>query len=278
MTTPDGAYAPRVLVEAPDCQPWRFGLLSVANIIDTTEDHERNGIKYKPLPCVADVAEYVDGCDTLGAPNEKAPTDLDDQGVEATGSPFHLYTYLSCKTTTLADMRTQARDALNKGEQFGVERAVWEHVLAQPGCTVLNSEPGTAGALSVIAAIAALESYMAENYSCRALFHSDRATVPYAVDRHQLVVVGGQLNTFLGSSWAAYGGALNTGPDGTPAPDGHAWIYATSQLTLRRFPIDVPELEMILRLNSNEPVVIAERTYVPSVECACAAVLVCLGC
>lgn len=274
-----GVYAPNQNVESPTCVPWRFGLLSVARIIEETDPHVNNGIIYKPKACIAGVNSWDPVCPPT-QPDQKVPTDLDDQNVEVTGEPFTIYSYLSCKTTTLADMLTDVREALARGEQRAVEVEVWNRVLAQPTCTVLNTTATAADALPVVAAIAALESYMADNYACQAVFHSDRAVTPYAVAEHQLQSAGGALSTVLGSAWAAYGAAVNTGPDGTPAPAGHAWIYATSAITLRRFPVEVypDSVEQILQRNSNEPVAIAERTYVPSVECACAAVLVCLGC
>lgn len=274
-----GIYAPNVTIEAPTCTPWRFGLLSVATVIEESDPHIRNGIQYKPMACIAGVEPWDDVCPPA-VPDLKTPTDLDDQNVRVEGDPFTIYSYLSCKTTTLEAMFDQVRNAFALGEPRAVEQEFWLRVLAQPDCTVLNEVAGAAGALSTLAGIAALESYMADNYGCSATFHADRAVAPYAFSDHQLVRNGGALETQLGSRFAAYGASINTGPDGVVAPDGHAWIYATSQVILRRFPVDTyPEsVDQILQRNSNEPIVIAERTYVPSIECACAAVLVCLGC
>lgn len=276
-----GIYAPALPVVGPACVPWRYGLLSVATITDEQDPHARNGIIYKPRTCIAGVNDWDDVCPPA-VPATKVPTDVPGQNTVVNGVPFNLYAYLSCKTTTLEAMFAEARDAFDIAEPAAIEAQVWARVLAQPTCTILNTTLGAPGALSVTAAVAALESHTAANYGCRATFHSDRATVPYAAAERQLVVGGSSLSTVLGSAWAAYAGSPNTGPDGVVAPAGHAWIYATSQLTLRRFPVDmVPEsVDQMLRYNpmTNEPTAIAERSYVASAECICAAVLVCLGC
>lgn len=274
-----GIYAPNVTIEAPTCTPWRFGLLSVSTVIEETDPHIRNGIQYKPMACLAGVEPWDDVCPP-DVPDPKTPTDVGDQRVLVEGDPFTIYSYLSCKTTTLEAMFGEVRNAFTLGEPRAVEQEFWLRVLAQPDCTVLNASSLPADALPTLAGIAALESYMADNYGCQATFHADRAVAPYAFNARQLVRNGGALETQLGSRFAAYGASINTGPDGVAPPAGYAWIYATSAVTLRRFPVETypDSVDQILQRNSNEPVVIAERTYVPSVECACAAVLVCLGC
>lgn len=277
-----GVYAPNANVEAPACTPPKFGLQSVVTLLDQDDSHELNGVIYQPNTCVAPVGAWEAVCPPA-VPATKTETDVVPDDV--VGDPFHLYATRSCRRSTLEAMKGEVAEDFERGEWRGIEREVWNRILAQPTSVILNTIPGPAGALSVTAAIAALESYTSENYSCRALFHSDRGVTPYAITDHQLVVVGGALSTFLGSAWAAYTASPNVGPDGLPAPDGHAWIYASSGLVLRRFPLSVqPEqpgqmLERDLATGqlTNEPFVLAERTYVPTVECGVAAVLVCLG-
>lgn len=278
MPTPSqcpGTAAPGALVATTPAVPYRFGAMTAYTIIEETDDHARNGVYYKS-PFCAGVHTFDDVCPP-DEPDPKTPTDVDRNSV-VSGCPFHLYAYLSCRTTTLEQMLIDVRVALEIGEQRGVEENVWERVLAQPASVVVNTVAGTAGALGVTAALAALESRMADCYGGQATIHANRGIANYAAEFRQVEKQGSAAFTPLGSKWAFYAGNPNTGPDGVVAPDGHTWIYATSQLTLRRFPVIVPnDVDHILLYPTNEPAVIAERTYVPTTECCSFAVLVCLG-
>ncbi len=283
MTTPEpcaGTFAPQAMVETTPVTPYRFGALTAYTVIDNPDDHERNGIYYKSPAC-AGVNTFVDDCDPDDV-NPKTPTDVDRDAV-VVGCPFHLYAYLSCRSTTLAQMLVDARIALDLGEQRGVELNVWSQVLNTSNSTIVNTISGAPGALGIVAGLAALESRMADCYGGQATIHANRGIANYAADSMQLEKQGGAAFTPLGSRWAFYAGNDNTlGPDGSTTPAGHTWIFATSQVTLRRFAVEVPtDVDHILLsvdgARTNEPIVIAERTYVPSIECCAFAVLVCLG-
>lgn len=276
-----GAYGvPPLNVPAPAVLPWRFGLLSVATIVDETDDHARNGIVYKSPPCTADVQNWEDDCDS-GVLVDKGPTDVDRNAV-VQGCAFHLFSALSCKTTTLEAMRDEVRLVFELGEQRAIELEVWNRVLADVTSTVLNDSSDVADAFTLVGGVSALESAMAECYGGRALIHADRGLAAYAARDRQVHTEGTGKYTELGSGFAFYGGSPNTSPLGVVAPDGYAWMYATSQLTLRRFPIDILPEDSNQRLRydplTNEPYILAERTYVPSVECCSFAALVCLSC
>jgi hypothetical protein len=79
---------------------------------------------------------------------------------------------------------------------------------------------------------------------------------------------------------AFYGGSPNTGPDGSPAPAGTAWIYASGTVVIRRSEIFVnPDtLAAALNRSTNEVLVLAEREIVITRECGTAAVLVSINC
>lgn len=277
MTSP----CPPLLVATPTVTPWRYGLLSVATVIEETDPHFRCGVIYKSPHCARAVAFFEDAC-TPAPVNPKLPTDVDRDAI-VTGAPFTIYSYLSCKTTTLAAMRDEVRLTLELGESRAVEEGFWTAALAVPGCTVLNTTPGAAGALSLVAGVAALESAMAQAYGGVPTLHGDRSLAAYAANAFLLQRSGGRLLTPLDSLWAFYGGSPNTGPDGVVAPAGYAWLYATSGVTLRRSPVQVlPDDGHELRVlpdgsQTNEPIVVAERVYVPTHECACFAVLICEG-
>ncbi len=284
MTTPEscaGTFAPPTMVDTTPATPYRFGAMSAFTILDSPDVHEQNGIYYKSPAC-AGVNTFVDDCNS-GDVDPKTPTDVDRDAV-VSGCPFHLYAYLSCRTSTLEQMREDAVVALNLGEQRGVEQNVWAQVLNTADSVIVNTVPGAAGALGIVAALAALESRMADCYGGQATVHANRGIANYAAAERQLEKQGAAAFTPLGSRWAFYAGNDDSlGPDGSVTPAGHTWVYATSQLTLRRWGVGVPgDVDHTLVITAdgavtNEPIVIAERTYVPSVECCAFAVLVCLG-
>lgn len=272
-----GTYGPRpLIVDAPTVKPWGYGLLSVANIIDEQDAHARNGIAYKSPPCDADVQPWDDNCDP-SLRVIKSATDSEQNAI-VRGCPFNLYAALDCKTTTLAAMGPYVAEVFAIGEQRAVETQVWERVLAQPSTMALN---GVGTEFTVAGGIAALESAIAQCYGGEATLHGDRGLATYAARDRLIQQVAGHLETILGTDFAFYGGSPNTSPAGVPAPAGSAWVYITSDLTLRRFPVDIlPDVDQRLRWNplTNEPYVLAERTYVPSIECCAFAALVCLSC
>ncbi len=277
-----GTYgAPPALVEEPTTPLWPYGLYSVATIIDNPDDHERNGIKYKSFRCVGTVENWEDSCVTDDL-EPKAPTDSGEENV-VRGCPFHMYAALSCKTTTLAAMSQNVEEVFRNGEQVGVETQIWNRVLATSAATVLNPSSMPGDAFTVLGGIAALEQAMATCYSSQATFHMPRGVGAYLFAEHQLDLCSDPTPyymTKLGSKVAFYAGTPNSSPAGVAAPTGYAWMYATSELTLRRFAPEILPEDSDLRLQynplTNEPFVVAERTYVPSVECCQFAVLVTL--
>lgn len=282
-----GTYgAPPLVVQAPALLPWRFGLASVANFIDETDDHARNGIFYKSPLCTADVRPWVDDCDSdevaLKSPTDVPAGEEDPFEPYVAGCPLHLYAALSCKQTNLAAMSEEVREVFEADEQRALEAAVWEQLLANGVPVVLNASDAPEDAFCFVGGVAALESAIASVYGGRATLHADRGVGAFAARDRQVHTEGATKYTELGNAFAFYGGSPNTGPDGDPAPDGYAWIYATSTVTIRRFPLDVLPNDVNQRLQydplTNEPYVLAERTYVPSIECPSFAALVELNC
>lgn len=278
-----GVYAPPALVSPPAIQALPFDLLSVATVIDMPGDsHELNGITYKSLACGADLNQFVALCPPSTNP-VKTATDA-DRLVIISDDLIELYANLSCKETTLEAMFQEARDIFALGENRAFGSAFWSTMLAVGTTVILNTDPGAGGALSVTAAVAALESAMSCCYPGRPVFHSDRGVVAYATEARQLHVSGNELLTALNSPWAAYACPPETGPDGIAAPAGYAWVYATSQPVIRRWPTATRPTDVghILTRDAatgaitNEPSVKVERSYLPSLECCAFAVLVCL--
>lgn len=275
-------YAPPVVIATPTIIPWRSGLFSAATVLDMPDGHYRNGVIFRSPDC-GNVNAFVDAC----PPDPvlpKLPTFPNPGSTEGVG-PWTIYAYMNCKgygDGSLAAMFDEARASLALGAPEAVERLFWIDKLATPASVVLNASSLPADAFTLVGGVAALESYMAANYGGQATFHADRGVSAYAARDMQLVMTNGVLHTWVGSQWAFYGGSPNTGPDGTPAPDGYTWIYATSQVYLWRSEVDtLPEsVDQMLRYDpmTNEPTAIAEQVWIAATFCAQAAVLVCLSC
>lgn len=273
-----GPYGARpLLIGPPSVKPWGYGLLSVATVIDEPDAHARNGIVYKTFRCVGTVEPWDDTC-VVGDLVAKVPTDTLGDGI-VTGYPFNLYAALSCKTTTLEAMTGEVQEMFANGEPRAIEEAVWTRVLATANTRALN---GVGTELTVAGGFAALEKAMASCYPGVGTIHATRDVAAFAANERLVQRAAGHMETILGNSVAFYGGSPNTSPAGVAAAAGFAWLYITSDLTIRRFPIDtLPEVRYRLTRNAdgertNVPYVLSERTYVPSVECCMFAVLVCL--
>lgn len=274
-----GGMPPITCLPAPTVIPYKFGAITAFDVIDETNEHARFGVFYESLACLADVLPMPDN---ICPPDAfvKVPT-FGDESAHIQGCPFSLYAAIDCRRFTLDSMTSEVEQIFRYGEPRALEAAIWTNVLAQPTTSVLNTVAGPPGAMGFLPALAALESFMAGCYPGIPTIHADRGMMAYGAKVNAFKPLGDSAYTPLGSRWALYGGNPNTGPDGTPAPPGHTWIYATSQLTLRRFPQQtlVPDFPLQKDANggqTNVPYALTERTYVATVECCRAAVLVCL--
>lgn len=277
--------------DGPIAVPSRYGLYSVAQVLDDTEAHDFCGVQAEPFACnTAKVISPV-------CPPTVPPTKLFDDGVTlVTGDPFTVYASYHCRLPgrPLEEIQKRALAALALGEQRAVEFTLWTGGtqnapagtltprLSQPDCTVLNATPGAAGALSVPGGLAALEDYAAGVYSGTPVMHAPRGLSAYAASSHLVIKDGASLVTPVGSFWAFGSGysAANTGPDGTTAPAGTAWMYVTGMVQIRRSEVFLtpPDATAGINRSTNEVTQLAERSFVLLVDCACAAVLVTLGC
>lgn len=284
------ATCPPLYVEAPALTPYAFGLFSAATMPPEPADpHWMCGIQYEPYAC--DQAKLIaDECEA-DPPPEKAA----DPGVPLVeGTPFVVYDGFNCSIVgrSEADIIDRARRALTLGEQRAVEEAYWTGSLgntpnlANPDAVVLNpvDPPGPADALSLAAGLAALENYLASNYGGLGVIHMPRGVATLLTRDGLLCGCGGtrgKLTTALGTPVAAGGGYVaNTGPDGSPAPPGTAWMYATGRVVIYRSDIVINPDSVAQAFNrkTNTVHILAERTYVVAHECVLAAVLVTISC
>lgn len=208
---------------------------------------------------------------TVGLPNvialgEKTPANID----VVDGQPFGVYKMTECKDLH-GDDTEWARNSLALGEAHAVESGFMQAHLAQPATDLPN---GTT-AVSLVNGIAILEGYAADVYGGVPILHMPRSVATRALAADALMPgLDFTITTQQGALVANGGGySLNLGPTGDPAPAGQAWLYVTGMVTLTRGPV---QAHRVLDVENNDQVVLAERVYVPSVDCFTAAVLVTL--
>lgn len=185
------------------------------------------------------------------------------------GDPFTVYKGVECDLLTTRDDEARAERGLRLGESRAVEAAVWETLLATSDAVDLT--PG-GGAVTVNGGIGMLEEYAGQYYGAVATIHAPRSLIPLMKDLEQ---VDGHLETIQGTKIAnGFGYTANTGPEGTVAAAGEAWLYISGEVVLSQGPIATHAAPLV---QNNRAMVLAERVYAPSVECFIAAVRVSLG-
>lgn len=197
---------------------------------------------------------------------------------------FTVYAGFKCSLVgrSLVDAQSRAEAALAFGESRAVEYAYWTgsegndpHLADAAVADVLGG--GTAQ--DPVCALGLLEGYLAKEYGGTGLIHSP---VELASPWSERFVAGSnrRIETHLGTPIAFGGGysEANTGPDGTAAPAGTYWAYATGAVAIWRGGVSFepqPTSQAFDR-KTNTVELLASRTYVVSHQCVTAAVLVTL--
>lgn len=255
-----------VYVAAPTATPARGGLLAVANVVDgDAAQVGAFGAQYLSEVCGIPT-RYPDGW--CVAPEDRTEKDFDEIDL-VEGQPFTIYKGVQCKSLA-ESLDGWADERLSFGETVAIERAVMAEVLAQSGTTDLTP---AGGAVSLINGVAALEGYASTVYGGIPTLHVPRSVVTRGLARD---VFDNRLDYTIETgqgSLVANGGGYedNLGPTGVEAPAGEAWLYITGQVTLVKGPsvrLGVPDWV------NNEAIGLAERTWVPLVECFVAAIRV----
>lgn len=238
----------------------RGGLLSVARIIPAEDAHTNIGVVYDredytpPVPL--DIRPLNDLLSTTG---DRVPVSPKGPSQAPSGTAFGLEKTVETMPRW-KDSDSEAADyvqrAFERGEPWAVERAFQRGIL-NPGATVLE---GT-GAWGPVRAIAALEQYMADNYTAEPIFHVNRFGATYlAAEKLTVGDKGFLLRTRQGSPIANGGGYGPTGPGSVSAAADEFWLYATGAVTIMVKPI---EISMGRDLTANEEITSATRMYVP---------------
>lgn len=248
-----------VTLDAPAHTPMRGGLLSVAEVIPTNGEGGilLTGVKYKAHLCGKNRTVPAEGVDK----------DFDQQTV-ITGAPFSTYRGVEGALLVNRDeAKAEARMAYDAGESYGVERAIQTGLLS-PAAVDITPTPGTP-VTNARHALGLLEQYAADNYSGLPIISGNRLAIGYIPE----LQIGDNysLSTIHGTPIADAAGYSTDGPGAAVAAAGTAWLYISGKITIWKGPGGDYEA---YDLEGNRVYGLAEATYVPTVECFVAAILV----
>lgn len=254
---------PLLIVEAPAIQPYRYGLESVAQPAPTPDLHWLNGVQYEQLgtyePGVWPGSCAVGATGNLSLPSTASPS---------IGLPFSAYAGVTCAVVGYSEdyIRARAYAILKMGWQHAAEQALWSGTgSTAPALTSATTIAATG--VSMIAGVAALEDYLANNYLGVGVIHAPRKASARAAYARQVEDRGNELQTIIGTRWCFGGGYPNTGPGGVAAGTNIAWMYATGLITVRRDePFINGGLAQSFDRSTNQQTVFAEQPSVLTVD------------
>lgn len=199
--------------------------------------------------------------------------------VTVVATPFVVYAAETCLLGfTPQEIGERARRRLALIEQTAVEREFWtgEHgttpALATADVDILAGGPP----VDLVTGLSLLEQWLGET-GVTGFIHVNRGAAAVASELSLVERVGSRLETKIGNVWVFGGGYPTSGPAGTAAPPGQAWMFATRQPTVRRTEVLVPgdvANGTAFNFRQNEAFVVAERVVVADFPCKTAAVLV----
>ncbi len=285
----------RITDPVPTKEQRPYGLFSVAPPQSPADTHWMLGVEYQPL--CGGAGSTFDFCVTGAAPPVKAETsDRDLRGAQ----PFTVYAEVDCAPVGDFWERGSAivERLLTENEQYQVERAVWTgqaggqeivypHLAANTVITNVNEVKvvtlqtaativtGSAGiGVSPARGIGLLEAAGYGCYRGTGVIYAPVLAVPSLVNQGMIYRDGARLRTINGSYVVSGGGFANTGPDGSAAPAGTAWLYFTGQPFIYRGSVRSFMAEQSLDRSTNMYKAIAERTYLFGWDCCHYAVLI----
>jgi hypothetical protein len=237
-------------VEAPAVTPHPFGLFSVAQPASPAGTSWQAGVRWKSSACLKpDTTE--DPCISGNTVPAKVVQDCAD---ESTGEfkPFTVYSYFKRSGESFDVARAEAEAVLQGGEEYAVEKHLWEAMAALVPAPDAPSD-SAAYPNQLVACLAEVEAQLASNYFGTGVIHMNRGTA--AALGPWLIRENGKLHTLTGTPVVAGAGYESTGTIN---------MYGTGNVAVRRGPIDTVEAA---DMTVNDFYALAERTYVVGWDC-----------
>lgn len=255
--------------------PLGHGLLSAASVVDVADRHELLGVDFPQRGCGP--SHDTDWCPPGGG---DVPVKEFNRVEWGTAAPVTIYHGSECSTVgfTFDDARDDAREGLLLGEARALEEWYMTTVLATASTTDVTP---VGGPVSVAQSIGVLEGELSQVYGGIGVLHVPTGLSSMLAQAGQYDFNAERRRTWLGNVFALGAGyQANLGPDGTEAPAGQAWLYATGPVVIRRGAVeDVPPSEPgSLDLTDNNRYVLTERTSVIQTACVVLATLTNIAC
>lgn len=256
--------------------------------------HSKLGAMYNPDVCSLPLQTSAACISGIGA----AKTAHAGANWRAT-DPFIVYTWLDCplvgsneeelkqrtkaahenNAPTLAETVFWTGGDFNTSQHLAEDTAITETV----GGSVVTLQTGAitvTGTYDIVEAIGVLEQSMADCYGGTPLIHVPRGAMAHLNSAYLVKEAGARILTIGNRSIVvAAPGYKRTGPDGTLAPLGHAWFYATGSVKMWQSEImwQSRDVREFLKRDTNDTVLIAEQRFMFGWDCCHFAVLVKLG-
>lgn len=284
----------RPIVDLPVFTSLPFGLWESAQKPEAPS-HWQQGVTWIER-CPTGSTTYDECISVTGTGSPPAsPSKIENVEQEFRGAtPITVFTRFDCSPVGIGDAERAASDALARVENRLLEAAFWTGVSG--GQTVvfphlasdseLTDSDGitlqTAASICVTGAdiahgLGELEDCLSDCYAGQGVIHIPVNALPTFAAWNLAIERDGGLWTPRGNRIVVGTGYANTGPDGTVAPAGFAWIYATGAVfAYRGNAFFTREVESFDRAE-NTMQMIAERTYVIGWECCHIAALVNIG-
>lgn len=237
------------------------GVLDVARVIESTDPHDLLGAEYLSDACT-DGHTWEEFC-TL---NPAAAKVFDEGPDVVVGDPFAVYAGVECTLQRLDEAAVRARRRLAFTERHQIDLHVRD---------ILDAEAITlgTGTVPVARGIGILESYGATMYGGVPVIVMSRAAVSCLCSTVGIAKdLSGRLTTCQGTPVANISMGLYSDPDGNADPT--TWAYVSGQITLLRGPVEVISVPQQPQGDGTyePPRALAERIYVPLIECLAAKV------
>jgi hypothetical protein len=259
---------PQVVPAAPLLPP-RFSLLSSATLVDTTDERWGNGIAWEPYGCGDNTGVFDAVCS-----DGSVQKSVEQTCVSECAGAFVVWASKTRSTFDFkdaADMTAQIQQKLLACESKIIEGELYTNSLQL--CTTAIASTGAEDVSAASpsrpeVALAVLEQAIADaSCGARAMIH----VTPFMLSR--LVALGGWgLVRDDGNTWVTPSGNLvvpgrgydGRAPDGTAATSDAEWMYATSNIAIRRGPVQVypRNLSEAIHRTTNDVLFYAERLAV----------------
>jgi hypothetical protein len=266
----------QLYVPAPNPITPRYGLFQVATgPLDLPTPARLGGVQYEIATCQLPLP-YTVACQT-----DRSSKTLTATTTTVTGSPFVVYSAISCSMVGLTQERLSGflMDQLRAGEQAVVENAFSSSSNGiAPGLANNPAVVNLGTAVDVISATGQLEAWLYARYGIPGIIHVPARAAAYFSNAYIIEKDQRIWRTDMGTA-VSFGNYAGQGPTGQVPATGTTWVYITGQMAVWRTPdgdLFSPPIGEVLNRATNVVTSVMEREYVISFDCFVAAILVTL--